>query len=160
MLWDQAVFSMVQKPRWRHVVDKLDLLDLYLCASHKRGPLFTSQVQSGARRDAAKLDRVYSSNRGDWFHHVEFLDHDGRQTLSDHIPVVTKIKLHEPDFTRLRKSTYFKCDVPFLDDELLFTKVQEAWGTREEGRDPIDFWSHGWRRIENVLKTEKQVCKN
>jgi hypothetical protein len=31
--------------------------------------------------------------------------------------------------------------------ESLFEKAKEAQGTRNAGRDPTEFWSHGWTRI-------------
>jgi hypothetical protein len=70
---------------------------------------------SGNQLDAAQLDRVYSSNHSTWFDHVITLDHDGQQTLSDHIPVTVTIALTPPPpSTGLRKSSYFKFDHTYL----------------------------------------------
>jgi hypothetical protein len=94
------------------------------------------------------------------FHHVEYLDHDGRQTLADHIPVVTKIVLTEPVVTGLRKGTYLKYDASILDDAKVLAKVKEAWGTRRAEQDPMEFWNKGWRRIAPVMKAEKKHRQN
>jgi endonuclease/exonuclease/phosphatase family metal-dependent hydrolase len=73
--------------RWGTVLDKFDLIDLYFCASRQRGTWFSRQQINGNRIDQARLDRFYCSNQGSWFQHVSYVDHDSRQTLSDHFPI-------------------------------------------------------------------------
>jgi exonuclease III len=85
--------------RWAQVLDKFDLIDLYFCASRRRGPWCTRQAWSGSRYDRSRLDRFYSSNSGSWFQYVRNLDHDSRQTLSDHWPIVASIVLSSPTQT-------------------------------------------------------------
>ena len=94
-----SVLHGAEDRMWKQLVDDLDLMDLYLCASHRRGPLFTRQATSSDRTDAARLDRMYGSHRGKWFHHVDYIDHDCQQSLLDHIPVVAQIALKEPLLT-------------------------------------------------------------
>jgi hypothetical protein len=38
-----SVLHGTEERIWKHIVDDLDLIDLYLCASRRRGPLFTRQ---------------------------------------------------------------------------------------------------------------------
>jgi hypothetical protein len=57
-----SVIQGAEERSWKHIVDDLDLVDFYLCASRRRGPLYTRQVCCGQRTDAARLDHIYSSN--------------------------------------------------------------------------------------------------
>lgn len=63
---------------WKRFKDNLDLIDLYLIAVHRKGPVYTRQALSGARFDQARLDRAYCSNRGSWFEHVQSVEHDSQ----------------------------------------------------------------------------------
>lgn len=71
--------------------DKLDLIDHYLTTISRKGFVFTRQARSGLRIDQARLDWGYSSNRGSWHSFVCVLEHDNRETLSDHIPIVIEL---------------------------------------------------------------------
>lgn len=44
------------------------------------------------------------------------LEHDSRQSLSDHIPITTTIVLDEEPILGRRKGTYTKMDHTFLED--------------------------------------------
>jgi hypothetical protein len=56
-----TIFHGTECHVWHSFVDQHDLLDLYLCSSRRRGPIHTRQAQSGARTDAARLDRFYTN---------------------------------------------------------------------------------------------------
>lgn len=89
--------------------------------------MYTRQAISGIRLDQSRLDRIYSSNRGGWFHHVKVLEHDGHQTLSDPIPMTITLVLEEEPVQGRRKGTYLKMDHSFLEDEDFRSKVQIEW---------------------------------
>jgi hypothetical protein len=156
-LGQSSVLHGSEERAWKCIVDDLDLLDLYVCASQRKGPLFTRQAVSGARVDGARLDRIYGTSRGEWFHHVVHLHHDGRQMLSDHVPIIAKIALEEPPLQGKRKGTYFKFDAGYLKDATVLGKVKEAWGVRAEDSDPMEYWREGWRRISRIMKAEKKI---
>jgi hypothetical protein len=60
-----SVIQGAEERIWKLMVDELDLVDLYLCAAKRRGPLFTRQATCGQRTDAARLDCMYCSNRAE-----------------------------------------------------------------------------------------------
>jgi exonuclease III len=118
---------------WHQLVDQSDLLDLYLCASQRKGPLYMRQAKSGSRQDSSRLDCCYGSNRGEWFQVVRQIDHDGRETLSDHAPIVIQFEFSPPDSGRLKKGTYFKFDGTYLQDPDFKELAARAWGAPDEG---------------------------
>lgn len=99
------------------MVNKLDIIDVYLTTTFRKGPTFTKQAHWGYRFDQARLDRAYASNRDNWFAYASRLEHDDRQTLSNHIPMTFKVELQEPQREDRRKSSYLKMDHNFLEDE-------------------------------------------
>lgn len=48
---------------WNRIVDKLDLVDNYLCAYVRLGPHFTRQADKADRYDQSRLDHNYSRKR-------------------------------------------------------------------------------------------------
>jgi hypothetical protein len=52
-----AILHGAELCHWHSFIDQHDLLDLYLCASRRRGAVHTRQAQSGLRTDSARLDR-------------------------------------------------------------------------------------------------------
>jgi hypothetical protein len=144
---------------WHALVDQHDLLDLYLCASRRRGPVHTRQAKSGICTDSARLDRFYSNNRGAWYEHVDFVDHDSHQTLSDHWPIVTSIILEQEQCSEMRKSTYFKYDSSYLQNKALLSKVCEAWGKPCLTQNVLSSWESAWRRVKPIMHAEKAQRK-
>jgi hypothetical protein len=55
---------------WSQLIDNLDLIDHFLCSVIQHGPANTRQAISGNRFDSARLDRIYSSHSGSWFHYI------------------------------------------------------------------------------------------
>jgi hypothetical protein len=53
-----SVLHGSEERAWKCIVDDLDLLDLYICASERKGPLFTRQAISGMQVDGARLDWI------------------------------------------------------------------------------------------------------
>lgn len=141
---------------WSKVVDKFDLVDAYLVASQRRGPIYTRQKHCGLRFNQSRLDRIYSSNIGVWFQHISEMDHDGRETLLDHIPIVATLISKEDVRPGLRKDTYLKMDYRWLGEEDFFIKVKTEWENgKKQGEDPRVTWDMGWRRIRTLMKEEK-----
>lgn len=100
---------------WKGVVDQYDLVDLYLCAAKRKGPVFTWQMVLPSRIDQSWLDQFYENNSGSWFHHVSNLWHDDRQTLSEHIPIITSIQLVQVrSEDSIRKGMYLKMDASII----------------------------------------------
>jgi exonuclease III len=112
-LGPSTVLPGAEERVWHRFQDQFNLVDLYLCASICKGPVFTRQQQSGPWFDSARLDRIYCNNHGHWYDHVKCIEHDGRQTLSDHWPVIATIQLMPPATGALKKSSYFKFDSSF-----------------------------------------------
>jgi hypothetical protein len=143
---------------WHRIVDKGDLLNLYLCAGRCRGPLFTRQAMSGDRLNAARLDRVYTTNHTNWFEHIISIDHDGRQTLSDHVPVIVNIALTPPPAsTGFKKSSYFKFDHTYFQSPAFLAEAKQVWGQPRTHEDPRSFWNDAFCRLERIMKREKQA---
>jgi hypothetical protein len=111
---------------------------------------------SGSRLDLACLDQVYGAN-SDWFSHVQCLECDGRQTLSDHWPVVCTLALQEADPSEICKTSYFKYDSSYLDSEDILRNVEGAWGHQEAGENIREFWQAGWRRVGRVMRRGKKL---
>lgn len=109
---------------WSKIVDKFDLIDSYLVASQRKGPLFTRQKHYGLRFNQSRLDQIYSSNSGAWFEHISRMEHDGRETLSDHIPVVCTFVFTEAIETGLKRGSYLKLDHRMLSDPEFMMRIQ------------------------------------
>lgn len=62
-----------------------------------KGLVYTQQAVSGLRFDQSCLDRIYSSYRGQWYAYMHTIEHDGRHTLLDHIPITSYIILKEEE---------------------------------------------------------------
>jgi hypothetical protein len=104
------------------------------------------------------LDCIYSNNRGSWFDYVDHLDHDARQTLSDHWPVVIFIVLEQVVPSDLQKSMYFKYDSTYLKNPELLHQVQKPWGNprNDSPHTALRDWDAAWRQICPLMKAKKQ----
>lgn len=82
---------------WKRSLDKLDCIDHYMTVADLKGPVFTRQAVCGTCFDQSRLDRIYSSHRGQWYAYIKTIEDqtsmDGRQTLLDHIHVTSCIVL-------------------------------------------------------------------
>lgn len=65
---------------------------------------------------------MYSNNNGSWFEHISRIDHDGRETLSDHVPVVCTFVFKEEIESILRKGSYMKLDHCMLSDPIFWKR--------------------------------------
>lgn len=129
----------MEERSWLNLMDHLDLIDLYFTVVHRKGPIYTRQAIRGGRLHQTRLDRVYSSNRGNWFVQVQSLEHDNRQTLSNHIPVMVMLALEAKPTVGRCKGTYAKLDHTYLDNEDFQGCVQIKWDQAQvdyEGVDP------------------------
>ncbi|CAM6129539.1 unnamed protein product [Calypogeia fissa] len=146
--------------KWARFLDQGDLVDSYFCAGQRKGPRFTRQALRGERFDQARLDRVYCNNRASWCSHISLIEHDDRQSLSDHIPVVVTIVLKDDSNDTRKHFNYFKMDVALLHDPEVM-KAKEVWGSSHTpGRDPRVHWDLAWGRVKKVLMTEKKRVVN
>lgn len=67
-LWDDAVGPSAfihgsEAMAWNRLVDKLDMVDNYLCAGVRMDPQYTRQAKRTDRYDQSCLNRNYSSNK-------------------------------------------------------------------------------------------------
>jgi exonuclease III len=60
-----ALLHGAEARSWARAQDQLDLLDLYLILSQRRGSWYTQQAMCGERLDRARSDRFYCNNRGE-----------------------------------------------------------------------------------------------
>jgi exonuclease III len=112
--------------KWTALIDDQDLVDLYFVAAYRTGPHFSRQVVRGGAPQQSRLDRIYASNRAEWFDYTELLDHDASQALSDHIPVSAVINLKVNHDERLAKLSYYKIDSSLLSNEAVLEKAKVA----------------------------------
>lgn len=127
-----------EERKWKDLVDHLDLIDVYLTAVRRKGLVFTCQAICCARFDQSRLDRILSRNRGSWYGHIHCLEHDSRQTLSDHIPITATIILKEELDLGRRKGTYAKMDHTFLECEDFQASIQIEWDEAQAYYDRVD----------------------
>lgn len=86
------------------------------------------------------------------FEHISRMDHGGRETLSNHIPVIATLIFIEDVRPGLRKGTYLKMDYRWLNNEDFFLKVKNIWETnRKLGEDPKITWDIGWKKICSLM---------
>ncbi|KAL3691489.1 hypothetical protein R1sor_005140 [Riccia sorocarpa] len=94
--------------KWTLCSNNADLIDTWLVAVRSTGPWFTRQAVCGARIDQARLDRCYTSERGEWIHTILQEYHQGSSVLSDHIPIKVTLQLVGDNQSGERIISYFK----------------------------------------------------
>ncbi|KAL3682137.1 hypothetical protein R1sor_000159 [Riccia sorocarpa] len=142
---------------WKALSAEFEMVDAYLCTAFREGPRFTRQVYSGGRLDQARLDRVYLSGGGGWLNHVHLVKHDAKQTLSDHWPVVTLLKLQDIELEPMKRTSYFKMNSEDLKCKETMEEVKRTWRNHPENvRDPRAKWLLAWQRVKAVLKTKRR----
>lgn len=112
-----------ERRAWKRMSNRVDLVDNYLCAGIRRGPFYTRQQHCLDRIDQSMLDRLYSSLSASWCSFVKFVEHDGQEALSDHIPITTTLVIKESFATTRRRGTYLKMDANILDDPEILRQV-------------------------------------
>lgn len=140
---------------WCQLIEHLDLVDNYLCATSKLGPHCTRQAKSLIRFDQARLDRSYSSNQVSWTEYIKAVEHDGRQVLSNHILVTIIIMLKEGEPPSKKCNTYFKMDVSLLWGPGVMDKVQAAWEECLPNTNPRVRWGLCLQKVKKILKAKK-----
>jgi hypothetical protein len=150
-----AILHGAKAQQWARAQDKLDLLDFYLCASWQRGPRWTRQAMPGEPLDRARLDCVYGNNRCEWFDHIEYIDHNSWQTLSDHIPIVIQIVLAVQETQGMRKSTYYKYDHSYFNTAAFKEAARLNWESAASCESPKRHWETGWQRISQLMLDEQ-----
>lgn len=84
------------------------------------------------------------------------IDHDGRETLLDHIPIVGTFVFKEEPNTGMRKDSYMKLNHRMLTDPIILERIQLAWDNRKhDGVDACISWELGCREIRVIMKEEK-----
>lgn len=73
------------------------------------------------------------------------IEQDGRQTLSDHIPVTVIFVLNENPLPPGKRSRYYKMDVNLISTQEIVETIEEHWAAYHvEYRDPRINWDLGW----------------
>ncbi|KAL3689313.1 hypothetical protein R1sor_015622 [Riccia sorocarpa] len=137
------------------IVDKsMLILESGVKGDAKRsGPKFTRYEIRRGRLDQSRTDRVYLSSSGTWLSYVKKVEHVGRKTLSDRIPVVVTLQMTNDRERPLRQSTYFKIDYHILEAENVYREVERMW--KDHPRtvlDPRVKWIMAWRRLKQLFK--------
>ncbi|KAL3690413.1 hypothetical protein R1sor_016722 [Riccia sorocarpa] len=139
---------------WRVLNQSWGFQDAYDATTNKSGPHYTRQVIRGNRLDQARLDRIYLNRQGEWIHGVTQIQHDSKESVSDHIPVTMTCLLSQLGrSTRKKRSGYLKMDPDSLKIPERKARVKQAW---EEGwslsPDPVIAWELAWDRARQVSK--------
>ncbi|KAL3685721.1 hypothetical protein R1sor_003743 [Riccia sorocarpa] len=141
---------------WTEVELKWSFEDALEVALQTQGPKFTRQAVRGSRLDQSRLDRVYINKNAAWLKEVTSLNHDGKEALSDHTPVMLVVNLTSSNSSRKgrrKKDTYTKMDVDSMQNPTRRKIIQEAW---EEGwgisSDPVLAWEFAWSKAREVFK--------
>lgn len=151
-----------EEQSWKRMIDSLDHIDHYLSAAVKKGSIFTRELACGNCFDQSRLDCIYSSNRGSWHAYVKLLEHDNRQVLSDHIPVMTCIELIEPPAQGRRKCLYLKMDHSYLEDPAFKEQIWVTWEQALNRSEDVDLrvtWEHTWKAVKRSFAEGKKRRK-
>lgn len=144
---------------WKGVVDQYNLVDLYLCATKRQGPIFTRQMALPSHIDQSRLDYFQENNSGSWFHHFSNIWHDDHQTLFDHTPVIIIIQLVQVRTEdSIKKGIYLKMDATFLEDAHFKNQIQEECVHPQLDQDPRIFWDLALKRVRKLMAT-KNNCR-
>ncbi|KAL3679284.1 hypothetical protein R1sor_022240 [Riccia sorocarpa] len=143
--------------KWRSLDQEWDLVDLRHCAGDKQGPFYTRQAKQGDRLDQARLDRVYANKQGLWLDAVVRVKHDGREVISDHIPVIVDTYLSARTQGKKKKRTLqTKMDVESLQDPIFREQVKSPW---QEGWNMSDIptvvWTLAWGKVQALYKERR-----
>lgn len=85
------------------------------------------------------------------------MDHNSRETLSDHIPIVYTFVFLEETEAEIKKGSYLKMDHKMLADPKFLGKIQLAWESRmRDGVDPRVCWELGWKAIRRLMKEKNR----
>lgn len=90
------------------------------------------------------------------------LEHDTRQTLLDHILVVTNIVMREPPPQGRCKGSYHKIGQSYLEDLIFCEQVRLTWEQAirdSKGVDPRITWDQTWKVVNKLFVTERQRRK-
>lgn len=144
------------------MTNRLDLTDHYLIVVSRKRSLFTRQARCGARFDQARLDRIYSNNKGSWHSYIRVLEHDNRQTLSNHVLITSVIELQEPQRSNRRTWSYLKIDHDYMDCEDFRAHIQISWDQAQHNwakADPRIRWDKSWKAVSRVFLEERRKRK-
>ncbi|KAL3680548.1 hypothetical protein R1sor_023504 [Riccia sorocarpa] len=134
--------------RWTVCRNQADLTDTWFSAHEAKGPWFTRQALHGNRFDQAHLDRCYLSERGEWAYAVFEEDHQGRRSLSDHIPIRVKIQLSARYRREEKVVSYFKMNAKMLTSDGGMAEVKEEWQKHPTwAKDPRKKWGLALGRV-------------
>lgn len=87
------------------------------------------------------LGRIKCTIANAWYQYMHAVEQDGRQTLSEPIPMSCTFVLKETHPARIRRSSYFKMDCNIVNSEKIATKIEELWQSFQmEGQDPRINW--------------------
>jgi endonuclease/exonuclease/phosphatase family metal-dependent hydrolase len=79
------------------------------------GPIFTRRGKIHERLIQSTLDRIYTSDHGNWLGTVDELRHHTNTVLSDHEPISFEFTLNKRTIQnqQLRSSSYLRLTPPF-----------------------------------------------
>ncbi|KAL3675760.1 hypothetical protein R1sor_025708 [Riccia sorocarpa] len=108
----------------------------------------------GRRVDQTRSDRAYLSIGGGWVANINFIEQDGQEAVSDHIPVTISCQWAQVGSKKKNKRiSYLKLDPESLKCRVRRPIARRAW--KEGWRmslDPILAWDLAWGKMMEVFK--------